>query len=297
MRLNQSQDLFIFLNHTCCFLKHQFFPPLTITLCIYKDAIVCFQTQGCHVLVDICLSNNTKAKCCQSSHFLLCFSLHESRFSGSWCFTTHSAAAPFWGWAWTLTAMWHFCQLGPKGAPRVNSTEQEPHRQVTQAQYGMSCRYESEVSQARAKTQISDSPCMKTQSCPAESWRRVTQRPRLCSGLSLLRLNAPTRASTWLQKPSSVDQEAPLETKLYSHNREIITCPNRDNPRLTVACYPSRSPCSACCSVLAVSNTAQLLSAWVCVIRLLQWQWILRWRCDDDCRKRAWGVRWPLNFV
>lgn len=55
----------------------------------------------------------------------------------------------------TLTAMWHFCRLGPKGALRVNTPQQGPHKRVIHRQYGMSCRYEPELPQACVKTQIS----------------------------------------------------------------------------------------------------------------------------------------------
>lgn len=47
----------------------------------------------------------------------------------------------------TLTAMWHFCQLGPKGALRVNSPQLEPHKQ-------------SELPQVCVKTQISHGGCI-----------------------------------------------------------------------------------------------------------------------------------------
>lgn len=54
----------------------------------------------------------------------------------------------------TLTAVWHFCQLRPKGALRVNSTQQEPHKWVNHARYGMSCRYESELTSPYEDTNI-----------------------------------------------------------------------------------------------------------------------------------------------
>lgn len=54
----------------------------------------------------------------------------------------------------TLTAVWHFCQLRPKGVLRVNSTQQEPHKWVNHARYGMSCRYESELTSLCEDTNI-----------------------------------------------------------------------------------------------------------------------------------------------
>lgn len=83
----------------------------------------------------------------------------------------------------TLTVMWHFCQLGPKGAPRGYFYS----KWVIHARFGMSCIYDSKLPQARVKTQIAYhivDACMDAKLQPVQS----EGRGNLCFAFGTLNL-------------------------------------------------------------------------------------------------------------
>lgn len=121
---------------------------LHVILCINLSNWICLFSWW--VTSVLCFQSGPVKTFWMTFFFSFCFTVNSFRWS------ERSVMSSTQGKFHNLTAMWHFCQFKPKGSLRVNSPQEEPHK-------------ESELPQDRVKTQISHGGCKDSMLQPIHS--------------------------------------------------------------------------------------------------------------------------------